>query len=111
MNPRDILSRKLGWLLGAFALGLLTLLVAVAVLDSRAVAAGAMVALIVVGAIGYHWFRCPFCGHSILHYTVREVRAWLEGGPRYCPFCESDLDPSAIQDEPVPTEDVPVEAP
>ena len=97
MSAREHLSRKLSLLLTAFAVGLAIMFVGVSVLDSQWVAGTALLLLIVVGAFGYNWFRCPHCANSILQYTVRELRAWLEGGPRHCPFCEADLDAAAAE--------------
>ena len=97
MSAREQLSRKFALLLAAFAAGLIVMLIGVSVLNSRLVVGVALLLLVVVGAFGYNWFRCPHCGNSILHYTVREVRAWLVGGPRQCPFCEGDLQRAAAE--------------
>lgn len=95
MSARAELRRKLGLLATAFATGLVLILIGVSILDSRAFVGGTLFTMFLVVAFGYHWFRCPSCKHSILHYTVKEMRAWMSGGPRFCPFCESDFEPAA----------------
>jgi hypothetical protein len=94
LNAREQLSRKLALLAAAFGIGLVILILSVSVIGSRTAVGIALAAILSVIAFGYHWFRCPHCNHSILHYTFREARAWFEGGPRHCPFCETELESS-----------------
>jgi hypothetical protein len=91
MTESERLSRKLTVMVAAFAAGLILMFAGVAVFDSRWLVGVALLILIGVGAFTYHWFRCPFCGNPMLQYSLKELRPWIQSGPKLCPFCAGDL--------------------
>lgn len=85
-------NRKVRWLAGAYAAGLISLIILITVVDSRLATGIAVFWIMLVLLYARRTLRCPLCGASVLNAPVGAGLGWVTGRDRRCARCRTEYE-------------------